>query len=319
MKKLLLLIILILANTMYCQFVNYKYNMHILYKLGEEGELHSILYNNKEYAPIMNKQYTPDQNFTDNDDVNFSYSFKGKTQIVNGKMYNQKDVIIRGISSSEINFQAKNLEKTTDLYTVHNFSCNEYKKEIEDTKSYIVLYTTNLKDGVDYNAQMKEVEKLVSVEIPVLEKGEIVISIGMNMSNGNYWEMIKYIKSESIKQEMTLSQKNLTELYELMLLDIEIPKPSQFPSPSYCTVIGFDENTDELVKEKTEYFLNDMCYYFEEFGKYNNQSFCQFFDNEIERQSKHLAKYEILDTKQILKYRNELLKYSKTNLKENLF
>jgi hypothetical protein len=81
MKKLLLFIILILANTSYCQFINYKYNMHILYKLGEEGELHSILYNNKEYAPIMNKQFTVDQNFTDNDDVNFSYSFKGYDQI----------------------------------------------------------------------------------------------------------------------------------------------------------------------------------------------------------------------------------------------
>lgn len=166
---------------------------------------------------------------------------------------------------------------------------------------------------------MKEIEKLVSVEIPVLEKGEIVISIEMNMSDGNYWEMIKYIKSESIKQEMTLSEKNLTELYELMILDIEIPEASQYPSPSYCTVRGFDENTDELVKEKTEYFLNDMCNYFEEFGKYNNESFCLFFDNEIERQSKNLAKYEILDTKQILKYRYELLKYSKTNLKKNLF
>lgn len=319
MKKLLLLSFLILANTTYCQFINYKYNMHILYKLGEEGELHSILYNNKEYAPIINKQYFVDETFTDNDDVDFSYSFKDKTHVVNGKMYNQKDVYIRGINTEEINFQAKNLQKTIDLYTIGNFDCNEYKKEIEDTKSYIVLYTTNLNDGVDYKMQMKEIEKLVGVEIPVLEKGEIVISVGIIMSNGNYWEMIKYIKTETVKQEMTLSQKNLTELYGLMVLNIEIPEPSHFPAPSYCTVIGFDENTDELVKEKTEYFLNDMCTYFEEFGNYNNESFCLFFNNEIERQSKLFTKRKVLDTNQILKYKNELLKYSKTNLKENFY
>lgn len=88
MKKLLLFTILILTNTSYCQFINYKYNMHILYKLGKEGDLHSILYNDREYAPIINKQFDNDQVFTDNDAINFSYSFKDKTHIANGKMYN---------------------------------------------------------------------------------------------------------------------------------------------------------------------------------------------------------------------------------------
>ncbi|MCV9926928.1 hypothetical protein OIU83_04665 [Flavobacterium sp. LS1R49] len=319
MKNIIIFSFLLISNLAECQLINYKCNKQLSYLVGSDTEIHSIFYNDKIESPVFNMQYDKNSNFSECDYIDFYYELKGKRYDLQGKIFNQKYVMVTGYTSSAQVLQITNLAKTDDLFTIGKFSCKEYKAEIEKTGSYMVLYTTNLEDGLDYNRPMQEIQKTMNILIPNLKKGEIVVQIVMQMPGNKYWKMIDYLGSETINQEIILNEKNLSQIYKTVIQGEEGVIPEEIsPTPIYCSIIGHNGDTDRDVKEKINDFFRNMCIYFDQFGNLDNKDFCIYFDKEIDRKAKFYKKHEILNAKQVTEFEKELKGYSEVNLKENL-
>ncbi|MCD0469057.1 hypothetical protein [Flavobacterium sp. JAS] len=315
MKSIIIAAFLLLSSLVQSQFKNYQCNKHLLYLVGDDKEIHSIFFNDKIDAPVFNMQYFKESDFSECDDVDFYYLVKNKKHDLHGRIFNQKYVMATGSTTFSRGIQIKGLLKTKDLYTIREYTCQEYKAEIDKLGSHIVIYTTNLGDGVDYNKLMKEIEKLMEVEIPKLAKGEIIVQLFMQFPDGRLWKMLDYLRSETVNQEIVIDEKNIEQIVSL---SDEIAPSKNIPSPVYCSVIGHSEGTDETVKEKLNEFLGNMCTYFEQFGNLDNKDFCIYFDKEIKRKAKFYKKFEIFNTKQAAEFEKELLGYSKVNMTKNL-
>ncbi|WP_310555651.1 hypothetical protein [Flavobacterium sp.] len=311
MKFIAILFTFLITHLAYSQFVTYKNDTNFIYSVAGGTELFSIIYKSNSDSPVFKMQYSSDNNYSDSKFIDFNYTFDNKICSLQARVHNKKYLLMSSCQTFSPKIQIDNFKKTDDLFTIGKYTCNLYKAQVGDTKEYMALYTTNLNDGIDYNIPMQELQQVFSVKIPVLEKGEIVIEGGMLFENNTYWEIINYVKKETIDQEFVLEQNDLLDIYTTLVLNqkSKIVDKDHKLTPSFCLVQSHDDN-DKLVDEKISDFLDDMCVYFENFGYSNYSNFCNDFDMEIESLSKKYKKYEILNTTQVVQFNKIAKEYS---------
>ncbi len=304
----ILYILVLLSHLSFSQNLTYEYNKSFIYTIGNNVSAQSIVFNTAKKVPTISKNFENTESLTDNYIVEFPYHLNNKKYEFQGRAFNKKYLLASSFATNVKKLQHYNFFKTKDTYVIRKFDCQEYKAQINNTKSFLRVFTTNLKDGIDYNMVKNEVEQSLNLKLPVFEKGEIVIEVALFTLPENYEIYLKYQKSENINLEFVINKQQL----EKTLGEKTNMEPIKENTPSYC-LVETNQAKDETVGYKIDSFLQDMCEYFQTYGYENIEEYNTFFDQEIIRLTNKFRQYKILNKTQIEEFKSILIDYSKTN------
>ena len=301
------LILIFIYNLSFTQNLTYDYNKKFIYSVGDNVATELLFFNTLKRVPIIKKHYENTENVNYQTIVDFPFFVNKKKIEFQGEVFNNKCIIASGYTLDK-KFEQYKFFKTKDIYVINKVDCSEYIAQIGNTKSYLKVYTTNLKDGIDYNPIANELETLINCKLPLFVKGEIIIEFAMFTLPDIYQPYLKFQKSENINLDYTFNKPQI----EHLITRKELKEPENLKIPSYCWVENH-ETKDEKVDEKVGQFLQKMCDYYELFGYVNVKDFSEFFKSEINRLSSKYQSYENLNKLQISEFKRILNDYSKTN------
>lgn len=306
--KYLILSLFLSYSLSFTQNLTYEYNRKFVYGLGDNVATELIFFNNTKKVPIIKKHYENTENVNNQTIVDFPFFVNKKKIKFQGEVFNKKYLIASGYTLDEKELELYKFFKTKDIYVIKKMDCNEYKAQIGNTKSYLKVYTTNLKDQIDYNPIRKELEKFVNCKLPIFENGEIVVEVAMLTLPDIYQPYLTFQKSENINLEFTFNKEQI----EHLITRKKLKEPENLKIPSYCWVENH-ETKDDKVDENVGQFLQKMCEYYELYGFENVKDYSEFFKSEIIRLANKYQQYKNLNKTQISEFKRILNDYSNTN------
>lgn len=321
MNKLYFVLFLVTNVFSQAQFVPYELTDNLVYK-HENGVALTYFFNPKDSEGFA---YVHENNGREEDPTyHIRVNFNHKIFEAQAKVANEKYLDLTGYSEWDQAYKTggKNYRMEEVLWTVEPYkNCIRLETAHADGEK-LILYFADRQDGVDYSGVTNTILQVYSLpEIlnytSFLKKGWVMVYAEIENSYGGN-TFLGLLQSEKRIQNFNYQFSEKQMKYILDYKETGKPYVMDDPVPVYCAVFGANEGVDSKTFKELGYFYGAMCSYYDDFGRFRNQEFQDYYNAQIEVYAKKLLKDKTLNAKQIVKFREEAKSYAPYNATDQL-